>query len=71
MLQFEASPQPELLQWLARGSLKQNLLRAIRLWVWLHSLYGNKQHRLLLDEPFTFADWRNAFFSANHPRGGC
>lgn len=69
MLQFEASPQPELLQWLARGSLKQNLLRAIRLWVWLHSLYGNKQHRLLLDEPFTFADWRNSFFSSTHPRG--
>ncbi len=69
MLQFEDSPQPELLQWLARGSLKQNLLRAIRLWAWLHSLYGNNQHRLLLEEPFTFADWRNAFFSANHPRG--
>ncbi|EAW36538.1 TIGR03985 family CRISPR-associated protein [Lyngbya sp. PCC 8106] len=69
MLQFEASPQPELLQWLARGSLKQNLLRSIRLWAWLHSLYGNNQHRLLLEEPFTFADWRNAFFSSTHPRG--
>ncbi|MDY7021001.1 MAG: TIGR03985 family CRISPR-associated protein [Cyanobacteriota bacterium] len=69
MLQFEASPQPELLQWFARGSLKQNLLRAIRLWVWLHSLYGNKQHRLQLNEPFTFADWRNTFFSSTHPRG--
>jgi len=31
-------PHVELLQWLARGSLKQNLLRAIRLWVWLRSL---------------------------------
>jgi CRISPR-associated protein (TIGR03985 family) len=61
-------PQVELLQWLARGSLKQNLLRAIRLWVWLRSLYGESQHRLLLDEPFTYAQWRDAFFNSTHPK---
>jgi len=32
----------ELLRWL-RGSLKQNLLRAIRLWVWLRSVYGDEK----------------------------
>ncbi|MFN6540716.1 MAG: hypothetical protein RM021_030850 [Nostoc sp. EkiNYC01] len=32
-------PYVELLQWLARGLLKQNLLQAIRLWVWLRSLF--------------------------------
>lgn len=63
---FEDSPQVELLQWLARGSLKQNLLRAVRLWVCLQSLYGHG--RMELSEPFTYAQWRAAFFSASHPK---
>ncbi|MEC4812302.1 MAG: TIGR03985 family CRISPR-associated protein [Scytonema sp. PMC 1069.18] len=66
---FQDDPNVELLQWLARGSLKQNLLRAIRLWVWLRSLYGNSQIRLVLGECFTYAEWRNAFFSSTHPKG--
>lgn len=45
---FIDTPQIELLQWLARGSLKQNLLRAIRLWVWLRSLYGSEIVLILL-----------------------
>ncbi|MBD2208165.1 TIGR03985 family CRISPR-associated protein [Calothrix sp. FACHB-1219] len=65
---FSDVPQVELLQWLARGSLKQNLLRAIRLWVWLRSLYGETSDRLLLDDSFTFAGWRDAFFSSTHPK---
>jgi CRISPR-associated protein (TIGR03985 family) len=64
---FEDPPQVELLQWLARGSLKQNLLRSIRLWVWLQSLYGDTP--IELSEPFTYAQWRDAFFSADHPTG--
>ncbi|MCU0527761.1 MAG: TIGR03985 family CRISPR-associated protein [Elainella sp. Prado103] len=64
---FEDAPQVELLQWLARGSLKQNLLRSIRLWVWLQSLYGH--HRLDLPASFTYTDWRDAFFSSTHPKG--
>lgn len=64
---FEDPPHVELLQWLARGSLKQNLLRAVRLWVWLQSLYGSTP--LELSEPFTYAQWRDAFFSASHPTG--
>ncbi|BAY21109.1 hypothetical protein NIES2100_08540 [Calothrix sp. NIES-2100] len=66
---FSDVPQVELLQWLARGSLKQNLLRAIRLWVWLRSLYGETSDRLLLDDSFTFAGWRDAFFTPTHPKG--
>lgn len=62
-------PTVPLLQWLARGSLKQNLLQAIRLWVWLHLLYGDRQTRLSLPDPFTYADWRDAFFSKSHPTG--
>ncbi|HBB30414.1 MAG TPA: TIGR03985 family CRISPR-associated protein [Cyanobacteria bacterium UBA8803] len=65
----EARPQVEFLQWLARGSLKQNLLRAIRLWVWLHSLYGDERDRVWLNDPFTYAEWRDAFFSPTHPKG--
>ena len=53
---FGDRPHVELLQWLARGSLKQNLLRAIRLWVWLRALYGDDKDGLLLNDPFTFAD---------------
>lgn len=68
-LVFQDVPQVELLQWLARGSLKQNLLRAIRLWVWLRSLYGDNQERIILDDCFSYADWRNAFFSPTHPKG--
>ncbi|MBD2023918.1 TIGR03985 family CRISPR-associated protein [Leptolyngbya sp. FACHB-711] len=62
----ELRPDLELLRWLARGSLKQNLLRAIRLWVWLRWLYGDDQ---TLSDPFTFADCRGLFFSASHPKG--
>lgn len=62
----ELRPDLELLRWLARGSLKQNLLRAIRLWVWLRWLYGSDR---TLRDPFTFADCRDLLFSASHPRG--
>lgn len=62
-------PHVELLQWLARGSLKQNLLRAIRLWVWLCTFYGDEKDRLCLNEPFTFTDWRDAFFNPTHSKG--
>nr|WP_199332492.1 TIGR03985 family CRISPR-associated protein [Anabaena catenula] len=58
-----------MLQWLARGSLKQNLLRAVRLWVWLCSLYGEGQDQIFLEDGFTLADWKNAFFSSTHPKG--
>lgn len=62
-------PHVELLQWLARGSLKQNLLRAIRLWVWLRALYGDDKDCLCLNKPFTYTDWRDAFFNPSHPKG--
>ncbi len=62
---FNTRPHIPLLQWLAKGSLKQNLLRAIRLWVWLCYLYGNDHDR----EPFTFVDLRDTFFSSTHPKG--
>ncbi len=62
---FRDRPHIPLLQWLARGSLKQNLLRAIRLWVWLSTLYGDAQD----SEPFTYSNWRDAFFTPSHPKG--
>ncbi|PMB43047.1 TIGR03985 family CRISPR-associated protein, partial [Fischerella thermalis CCMEE 5319] len=66
-LVFRDIPNVELLQWLARGSLKQNLQRAVRLWVWLSSLYG--ENRLALNDGFTYAQWRDVFFISTHPRG--
>ncbi|PSF37377.1 TIGR03985 family CRISPR-associated protein [Aphanothece hegewaldii CCALA 016] len=64
-LRFYAIPTVELLQWLARGSLKQNLLRAIRLWVWLKILYGDDSECFNLSNSFKFAEWQNTFFT--HP----
>jgi CRISPR-associated protein (TIGR03985 family) len=66
---FRERPHIELLQWLARGSLKQNLPRAVRLWALLITLYGDDNNRLPLDDSFTFAEWRKAFFSRTHPQG--
>ena len=66
---WQAPPSVPLLQWLARGPLKQNLLQGIRLWVWLHLLYGEAGQELGLADPFTYADWRDRFFSVTHPTG--
>lgn len=64
---WQEPPTVPLLQWLARGPLKQNLLQSVRLWVTLHFLYGEAGDDLGLVEPFTYADWRDRFFSASHP----
>lgn len=66
---FDESPHLELLRWLARGSLKQNLNRGIRLWVWLQLLYGDYSDSMELNLPFTYTQWRDNFFSATHPQG--
>ncbi|PZO53452.1 MAG: TIGR03985 family CRISPR-associated protein [Phormidesmis priestleyi] len=55
------------LQWLVKGPLRQNLPQAVRLWVWLHILYGPQQQQLALPKTFTYADCRAAFFTASHP----
>ena len=67
---FQDVPHVELLQWFARGSLKQNLLRSIRLWVWLGSLYGEPDRRVDLDlnQGFTYAQWRDLFFTSTHTK---
>lgn len=61
---FDNFPSVALLQILARGSLKQNLPKAVRLWVILRSLYGgsNDPVYLNLPEKFTYKQWRNQFF---------
>ncbi len=58
-------PSVELLQILARGSLRQNLPKALRLWVILRSLYGDESDpvRLQLAGKFTYSDWRKLFFT--------
>ncbi|NES18967.1 MAG: TIGR03985 family CRISPR-associated protein [Symploca sp. SIO3E6] len=64
---FNNPPNPTLLQKLAKGSLdqSQNLTRAVRLWVLLRWLYGDDGYTALPNS-FTYADWRQAFFSDNH-----
>lgn len=58
-------PEIAFLQWLARGSLKQHLTQALRLWIWLRYLYGPTS--LSLPESFTYAHCREAFFAEDHP----
>ncbi|MCU0569500.1 MAG: TIGR03985 family CRISPR-associated protein [Oculatellaceae cyanobacterium Prado106] len=65
---FQDSPTVELLQWLARGSLKQNLARAIRLWALLCFFYGDESLTHPMPSTFSYADWRDRFFTATHPR---
>ena len=59
--------QVQLLQWLVRGSLKQNLPQASRLWAWLQLLYGEQP--LPLPARFNYADCRAALFTETHPKG--
>ncbi|WP_375475008.1 TIGR03985 family CRISPR-associated protein [uncultured Nostoc sp.] len=66
-IRFTHLPSPQLLQQLAKGSLdqSQNLTRAIRLWTLLYWLYHDKEYTKL-ENNFTYADWRKAFFSETH-----
>ncbi|NJR18400.1 MAG: TIGR03985 family CRISPR-associated protein [Calothrix sp. CSU_2_0] len=64
---FKDYPDFNLLQKLAKGSLdqSQNLSRGIRLWALLRWLYSENGYTKL-EEPFTYADWREAFFTKTH-----
>ncbi|KST63831.1 TIGR03985 family CRISPR-associated protein [Mastigocoleus testarum] len=61
---FNYSPSVEVLKLLTPGSLKQNLAKAVRLWVILRSIYGSDtdEVKLNLGNNFTFLEWRNLFF---------
>ncbi len=61
---FNYSPSVEILKLLTPGSLKQNLAKAVRLWVILRSIYGDDtdEVKLELGEEFTFVQWRDLFF---------
>jgi CRISPR-associated protein (TIGR03985 family) len=61
---FNYPPSVEVLKLLTPGSLKQNLAKAVRLWVILRSIYGDDvdEVKLELGEEFTFIQWRNLFF---------
>lgn len=61
---FNYPPTVEVLKLLTPGSLKQNLAKAVRLWVILRSIYGDDIDEIKLDlrEEFTFLQWRNLCF---------
>ncbi|NMG07219.1 TIGR03985 family CRISPR-associated protein [Brasilonema sp. UFV-L1] len=61
---FNYPPSVEVLKLLTPGSLKQNLAKAVRLWVILRSIYGDDadEVKLELKEGFTFFQWRDLFF---------
>jgi hypothetical protein len=62
---FDYPPTVELLKWLTPGSLRQNLAKALRLWVILRSIYGDEadEVKLQLGEEFTYLQWRNQFLT--------
>ena len=73
---FDRPLSLELLQWLARASLRQPdvLSMSIRLWVMLRSLYGGIDDRLYIEDlgdRFNYPEWRNGFFldTENHNCG--
>ena len=59
---FDSPPNVELLTTLARSSLRQDLPRVVRLWVILHSIYG-EEIGLDLNREFTYNEWRDRFFT--------
>ena len=61
---FNYPPNVEVLKILTAGSLKQNLAKAVRLWVILRSIYGDESDEVKLDlkEEFSFLEWRDLFF---------
>ncbi|NJO60347.1 MAG: TIGR03985 family CRISPR-associated protein [Richelia sp. RM2_1_2] len=65
---FNYPPSVEILKILTKGPLKQNLAKAVRLWVILRSIYGDESDEVKLDlkEEFTFLDWRDLFFIDAH-----
>ena len=70
---FNYPPSIEVLKILTSGSLKQNLAKAVRLWVILRSIYGDESDevKLELESEFTFLQWRDLFFidaKRYHPR---
>ncbi len=68
-------PSPLLLQRLTRGVFCQHGLRSLRLWVWLGLLYGRQSGSLWDDvtpgtpRVFSYAQWRDRFFTPGHPKG--
>ena len=62
---FYFSPDVKNLQILARGSLKQNLPKAVRLWVILRSIYGDAGDpiKVQLGDKFTYNDWGDKIFT--------
>ena len=65
---FNYPPSVEVLKILTAGSLKQNLAKAVRLWVILRSIYGDDgdEVKLELGEEFTFLQWRDLFLINNN-----
>ncbi|MDJ0675468.1 MAG: TIGR03985 family CRISPR-associated protein [Calothrix sp. MO_167.B42] len=61
---FNHPPTIEFLKLLIPGSLKQNIAKAVRLWIILRSIYGGNNDKVKLDlaEEFTFLEWRDLFF---------
>ncbi len=65
---FSYFPTPEILDWLALGRLGVRFNRSIRLLVLLKYFYGKKNNLAAkLPKNFTYIDFREHFFSPEHP----
>lgn len=66
---FPYPPHPAILQGLSAGQLASRIQRTLRLWVWLHRLYGPQPNwALSLPQPFSYPDVRDRLFAPSHGR---
>ncbi len=67
MANFSYLPHPSILHWLSGGQLANRLQRAVRCWVWLWLLYGDRPTLAQLPDPFRYADLRDRTLAPSHP----
>lgn len=68
MPSFPYPPTPAVLHWLSGGQLGSRLGRAIRCWVWLQQVYGDRGRLTALPQPFGYRDVRDRLFAPSHPQ---
>lgn len=66
MSTFSEPPSPEVLQGLLGKPLSNRLGRALRLWMLLDCIYGEKDWAASLPQPFRYPDLRDRLFAPSH-----
>ena len=67
MASFSTVPTPGVLHRLSGGQLANRLQRAVRCWVWLEIVYGDRTHQTPLPDRFRYRDLRDRALAPSHP----